>query len=93
MYVNISGKAALVTGAGSGIAVYTASKHAVVGLSKSAALDYAQAGIRINVVCPGLILTGMTAGLTTMPELSARLTAKIPMGHMGQAEDIANAVI
>lgn len=76
-----------------GIAAYTASKHAVIGLSKSAALDYAQAGIRINVVCPGLILTGMTAGLTAMPELAARLTDKIPMGHMGQAEDIANAVI
>ena len=76
-----------------GIAAYTASKHAVVGLSKSAALDYAQVGIRVNVVCPGLISTGMTAGLTAMPELADRLTEKIPMGHMGQAEDIANAVI
>ena len=75
------------------MAAYTASKHAVVGLSKSAALDYAQVGIRVNVVCPGLISTGMTAGLTAMPELADRLTAKIPIGHMGQAEDIAHAVI
>ena len=60
---------------------------------RKSALEYAQVAFRDNAICHDLISIGLTAGLTAMPELADRLTAKIPIGHMGQAEDIAHAVI
>lgn len=73
---------------------YTASKHGVVGLTKSAALEYAQRGIRVNAVCPGVIDTPMVGRVTQRDNAAAgRLTEAEPMGRLGTAEEIADAVL
>ncbi len=72
---------------------YTASKHGVVGLTRHAALRWAQAGIRVNAVCPGVIETPMTAPLIASPEMKKVIDAMTPMGRMGKAEEIAEAVV
>jgi NAD(P)-dependent dehydrogenase (short-subunit alcohol dehydrogenase family) len=72
---------------------YVASKHGVVGLTKTAALEYAQQGIRVNCVCPGVIHTPMTESLLSDPELRARLVASEPVGRVGTPEEIAEAVV
>ena len=76
-----------------GTLAYTASKHGIIGMTKTAALEYAKEGIRINAVCPGLTESGMTAGLDHHPDIAQQLVAQIPMGHMGQSQNIADAVI
>jgi NAD(P)-dependent dehydrogenase (short-subunit alcohol dehydrogenase family) len=76
-----------------GMLAYTASKHGVIGVTKTAALEYAKEGIRINAVCPGHTESGMTAGLDQRPELAAQLIAQIPMGRMGLSQNIADAVV
>lgn len=71
---------------------YTASKHGIVGLTRSAALDYADKGIRINAVCPGVIHTAMVDRiLQTHPDMP--LVAGEPMGRMGTPEEVAALVI
>jgi len=71
-----------------------ASKHGVVGLTRAAALEYAKAGIRVNVVCPGAIQTPMLDGLTgNNPEFKAGVAAAEPMGRVGRPEEVADAVI
>jgi NAD(P)-dependent dehydrogenase (short-subunit alcohol dehydrogenase family) len=72
---------------------YTASKHGVVGLTRHAALRWAQAGIRVNAVCPGVIETGMTEPLLGNPEVRKTLNSMTPMGRMGKPEEIAEAVV
>jgi NAD(P)-dependent dehydrogenase (short-subunit alcohol dehydrogenase family) len=72
------------------ISAYVASKHGVVGLTKTAALEYAKAGIRVNAVCPGVILTPMVQRL---PELLEAFTAAEPIGRLGKPEEIAEAVV
>ena len=76
-----------------GNAAYVASKHGVVGLTKTAALEYARQGIRVNCVCPGYIATPMTAQGMQDPERMARMMASEPIGRMGQPEEIAEAVV
>lgn len=77
-----------------GGAAYSATKHAVVGLTRSAALEYARHGIRVNAVCPGVIETPMAAGLQKDTSgLRERLLRKHPQGRFGQAEEIAEAVV
>ena len=71
---------------------YTATKHGVVGLTRHGALRWAQAGIRVNAVCPGVIETGMTAPHIAIPEIKQRLDSMTPMGRMGHANEIAEAV-
>jgi len=74
--------------------IYHASKHGVVGLTKSAGLEYAAKGIRINAVCPGIIETPMVMGmLESQPEAMAALLKEVPMGRLGRAEEIADAVL
>ena len=74
--------------------IYHASKHGVVGLTKSAGLEYATKGIRINAVCPGIIATPMVSGmLETQPDAMAALMKEVPMGRLGRAEEIADAVL
>jgi NAD(P)-dependent dehydrogenase (short-subunit alcohol dehydrogenase family) len=75
-----------------GLAAYVASKHGVVGLTKTAALEYAQQGIRVNCVCPGVIQTPMTARALSDPALQAQITAR-PMGRVGAPEEVAEAVV
>lgn len=78
---------------GQGTPDYVASKHGVVGITRSAALRYAALGIRVNAVCPGVIATGMTDPLMKDPEMKARIEAMTPMQRMGTADEIAEAVI
>jgi NAD(P)-dependent dehydrogenase (short-subunit alcohol dehydrogenase family) len=76
------------------IPAYTASKHAVVGLTKTAALEYATEGIRVNAVCPGVIDTEMVERFTGhAPEAEAALVATEPVGRMGRPDEIADAVV
>ena len=70
---------------------YVAAKHGVVGLTKTAALEYAADKIRVNCVCPGYIKTPMTD--PTMAERYDQLMAKVPMNRLGVAEEIAEAVV
>ena len=73
---------------------YAASKHGVVGLTRTAAIVYAQAGIRINAVCPGAIRTSMTAQLINRhPEIKQLLESNSPMNRMAEADEVARAVV
>lgn len=75
-------------------AAYAASKHGVLGLTKVATLDYASAGIRINAVCPGTILTPMVkAAFARRPEREAEDLAAHPIGRFGTPEEVAEAVV
>ncbi|WP_019505934.1 SDR family NAD(P)-dependent oxidoreductase [Pleurocapsa sp. PCC 7319] len=77
----------------SGSAVYSASKHAIVGMSKSAALQYSRQGIRVNVVSPGSTETPMLKSIyTTQNELAIRAN-RAPLGRLGQPEEIAHAAL
>ena len=73
---------------------YVASKHGVNGLTRTAALEYAKAGIRVNAVCPGVIRTPMfERGAQKDPRLEERFAAVHPIGRIGQPEEIARAVV
>lgn len=90
--VNCSSQGGLVGIAG--ITAYTASKHGVIGLTKSAALEYAKQGIRINVICPGTTDTPMVSTAAEgAPEHMEKVIAEIPLGRMGKAEEIASMVL
>ncbi len=73
---------------------YVASKHAIVGLTKTAALDYARKGIRVNAVCPGPIRTpALEWFMTQNPQIEKQLTSLNPSGRLGTPEEIAEAVV
>ena len=72
---------------------YVASKHGVVGLTKTAALEYAQQSIRVNCVCPGYIQTPMTESGLSDPEQKAQIIAREPIGRVGTPEEVAEAVV
>ena len=77
-----------------GRASYHATKHGVIGLTKSAALEYAPRGIRINAVCPGTIETPMVADMVAKGELEIpEAVANQPVGRVGRADEIAAAVL
>src|SRR2546430_7426828 len=77
-----------------GRASYHATKHGVIGLTKSAALEYAPRGIRINAVCPGTIQTPMVADMIAKGELTvADAEAGQPIGRLGRGDEIAAAVL
>ncbi|MCW0216428.1 MAG: SDR family oxidoreductase [Pseudonocardia sp.] len=73
-----------------GAAAYVASKHAVVGLTRTTALDYAQTGIRVNAVGPGFIDTPLLSERT--PEAHEELLGRHPVGRLGEAEEVAAVV-
>jgi NAD(P)-dependent dehydrogenase (short-subunit alcohol dehydrogenase family) len=90
--VNTASVAGLV-GAGA-FSAYVASKHGVVGLTRSAAIEYAKAGVRVNAVCPGVIDTPMLDRLETeRPALREALLAMKPMGRLGRPDEVAAAVV
>ncbi|MGE5268367.1 MAG: SDR family oxidoreductase, partial [Thiohalocapsa sp.] len=70
---------------------YVAAKHGVIGLTKTAALEYAEAGIRVNAVCPGFVETRMTRD--TMQRRGEQIIAQIPFHRMGQPQEIAEMVV
>jgi NAD(P)-dependent dehydrogenase (short-subunit alcohol dehydrogenase family) len=73
--------------------VYTASKHAVEGLTKSAALEVAEKGVRINAVAPGPIETGMLDRFTGGAEVKAAFAAQVPARRIGTVEEIARTIV
>ena len=77
-----------------GLGAYVASKHGVIGLTKTAALEYAKAGIRVNCVCPGLIDTPMVGRLGgSDPAMVAGLVAAEPVGRLGRPSEIGEAAV
>src|SRR5712672_4792515 len=77
-----------------GRAIYHASKHGVIGLTRSAALEYASRGIRINAVCPGTINTPMVADmLAKEADAMKEILRDQPIGRLGRADEIASAVL
>jgi NAD(P)-dependent dehydrogenase (short-subunit alcohol dehydrogenase family) len=90
--VNTASVAGLVGFAG--LPAYCASKGGIIQLTRAAALEYAKTGIRVNVVCPGVVRTPMVDRLlATDPKAEAAFTAMEPMGRFGKPEEIADAVL
>ncbi|MBF8756121.1 SDR family oxidoreductase [Pseudomonas guariconensis] len=81
-------------GAAPKMSIYSASKHAVIGLTKSAAIEYAKKGIRVNAVCPAVIDTDMfRRAYESDPRKAEFAAAKHPVGRIGKVEEIASAVL
>lgn len=81
-------------GSGKGYSGYVASKHAEVGLTKSAALDYADRNVRVNAVFPGLVNTPLIAEMVTEnPSLHEHLVASHPLGRIAEPQEIADAIV
>jgi NAD(P)-dependent dehydrogenase (short-subunit alcohol dehydrogenase family) len=79
---------------GIGPLAYVASKHAVIGLTRAAAMRVARHGVRVNAVCPGGIATPMTLGaLERKPETFERYTGGAPAGRIGEPDEVADAVV
>jgi NAD(P)-dependent dehydrogenase (short-subunit alcohol dehydrogenase family) len=73
---------------------YVASKHGVIGLTKTAALEYSNFGIRVNAVCPGAIRTPMIdTFINNDPQVEASMSALQPIGRMGRAEEVSSLVL
>jgi len=78
---------------GRGIGAYSASKHGVVGLTRTAALDYIGRGIRINTVCPGATRTPLLAKWFQDPEVEEFILSRHPIGRIAEPEEIARVVL
>ena len=90
--VNMSSGAGLI--ATPGLAGYSASKHGILGITRSAALENARLGIRINAVCPGSIDTPMLrVSMEANPAAEKMIRSSMPIGRLGEAEEIAEAVV
>jgi len=76
-----------------GASIYAASKHAIEGLTQSAALEAAEFGVRVNVVAPGPIDTGMLTRFTGNDERKAGLVSSVPLKRMGRPEEIAQMIV
>ena len=72
---------------------YTATKHAVVGLTRHGALKWARKGIRVNCVCPGVIDTPMVEGVASRPEIRKIMEGMTPLGRFGRPEEVAAGVL
>lgn len=89
--VNMSSVAGLMGSSGAG--TYCASKHGVIGLTRTAALEYAKQGIRVNAVCPAVIETPMADRLFGEPEVEKYILGMHPIGRFGKSAEIAEAVL
>lgn len=77
-----------------GVPIYTASKHAVLGLTKATALEHARAGIRINAICPGAVETeGLAGYFNLQPAVKEAMLSAHPVGRLGTPEEVAAAVL
>lgn len=86
--VNVASVAGLVAAQGAG--PYSASKHGVLGLTKTAAAEYARKGVRVNAICPGWSETSMSRRVgETNPKVMEGYVARVPAGRLGRAEEIA----
>lgn len=88
--INISSQMAHVGGADR--AVYSASKHALEGMTKSMAIEWGPHGVRVNTIAPTFIRTALTAATFANPERAAWISSKIKLGRVGEVEDIMGAV-
>ena len=92
--INTSSQGGVTGFPGQAAAAYIACKHVVIGLTRTAAIDYAQKNIRINAVCPGAILTPMAKELIKRNKnVETELLRDIPMGRLGNPDEIAHAVL
>ena len=90
--VNVSGTFGLI--GAPNIAPYAATRHAVLGLTKSAALEYVKQGIRVNAVCPGAAKTPLLDMVTGgSPEIENQWASFMPIGRLGRPDEIANAIV
>ena len=89
--VNMASITGLIGSAGA--AAYSASKHGVIGLTKTAALENAKSGIRINAVCPGFAETPMTDRIFRVPQVHKHVLSRHPIGRLGRPTEIAEAVV
>ena len=90
--VNMASGAGLI--ATPGLAAYCASKHGVIGITRTAAIENARTGVRVNAICPGSIDTPMLrAGMAANPEVEAMILASMPIGRLGEAEEVAEAAV
>jgi NAD(P)-dependent dehydrogenase (short-subunit alcohol dehydrogenase family) len=89
--VNMASVTGLIGSVGAG--AYSASKHGVIGLTKTAALENAKSGIRINAVCPGVIETPMSERLFGAPAIHKSVVGLHPVGRLGRPVEIAEAVV
>jgi len=89
--VNMASIAGLIGSAGAG--AYCASKHGVMALTKTAALENARSGIRVNTVCPAVIVTAMSDRLFGEPDVRKRIAGFHPIGRFGKPMEIAEAVL
>lgn len=76
-----------------GVVTYNASKHAVIGITKSVALDYARKSVRVNAVCPGGVDSEMLDRLAPTPELKSLFASLHPVGRIGTPEEVASVVV
>ena len=90
--VNISSIAGLI-GSQLGLVAYSASKHGVIGLTKTAAIEFAKQGIRINAVCPGATRTAIIDRFISDPKAEARMASNNPMNRIASPSEIAEAVV
>jgi NAD(P)-dependent dehydrogenase (short-subunit alcohol dehydrogenase family) len=98
--IRTGGGAIVNTSSGAGVigipqqSIYSASKHAVLGMTKSAALEYAKSGIRINAIAPGLVETEMVDRVAEgNKQIIESLKSRTPIGRIGDPQEIANAVV
>ena len=89
--VNMASVLGLVGSAG--VSAYSASKHGVIGLTKTAALENANKGIRVNAICPGFIETPMSDRTLRLPAIHEYVVSCHPIGRLGKATEIAEAVV
>ena len=89
--VNIASVAGLLGVPGNG--AYCASKHAVIGLTKTAALEYGRIGIRVNAICPSFIKTNMVTRSLSDPKTYAKMEAMNPTKRFGNVEEVAKAIL
>jgi NAD(P)-dependent dehydrogenase (short-subunit alcohol dehydrogenase family) len=89
--INIASIGGLI--ASTGQAAYQASKHGLLGLTKTAALEYAAQGIRVNAICPGPVRTDMVNRWFAMPGVEEKILGSIPLGRIAEPEEIAKAAV
>jgi len=92
--VNMASMTGIIASAVPSLPAYTASKHAVIGLTKTVALTYARQNVRVNCLCPGITRTPMVQGVMDLgPEVKAQLENSTPIGRLALPEEMAEAAI